>query len=262
VRVPRLYLPVSLVPGQELALDERCHRHAVQVLRLKPGAPLVLFNGDGNDYPAELLEAERRASTVRVLERRKNASESPLAITLVQGVAKGDHMDYSLQKAVELGVDSIVPVLCERSVARLDDRRLEKKHEHWMGIVLAACEQSGRSRIPGIGAIQPLDAWLESFSGAGLVLDPRARLSLGSIPAPADRCCVLVGPEGGLSETELDKARAAGLNAIRFGPRILRTETAASAVLTALQLRWGDLDATPADQEAGCLAPGQTHTGS
>lgn len=244
VRIPRLYLPAGLSPGEERELDERCHRHAVQVLRLKPGAPLVLFNGDGNDYPAELIQCERRSSRVRVTGRQPNPSESPLAITLVQGIAKGDHMDYSLQKAVELGVAGIIPVLCERSVLRLDDRRLEKKHEHWSGIILSACEQSGRSRIPELAPVQTLEAWLAGFSGPGLVLDPRATAGLSDISPPAGQCSVLIGPEGGLTDGELDKASAAGLNAIRFGPRILRTETAASAILAALQLRWGDLDAT------------------
>lgn len=246
MRVPRLYLPCQLTPGNEVELDERSHRHAVQVLRLRSGAKLVLFNGDGNNYPSELSHIERRASRARVLERAPNPSESPLSITLAQGIAKGDHMDYSLQKAVELGVTRIVPVLCERSVLKLDDRRTEKKRDHWAGVVLSACEQSGRSRVPALEPVQSLDAWFDQFEGHGLVLDPRAMAPLSSAPTPPGQSSVLVGPEGGLTETELDKAAAAGLNAIRFGPRVLRTETAASAILTALQLRWGDLDDTPA----------------
>lgn len=245
MRVPRLYLPSHFSPGTEVELDERCHRHAVQVLRLKPGAPLVLFNGDGRDYAAELVHSERRASRARVLESRPNHSESPLAVTLVQGVAKADHMDYSLQKAVELGVSAITPVLTARSVLKLEPRRLEKKLEHWRGVVISACEQCGRSRIPDILPVCELDAWLRSFEGQGFVLDPRASRGLSDSPAPAGNCSVLVGPEGGLTDVELDKARTAGLNAIRFGPRILRTETAASAVLTALQLLWGDLTTPP-----------------
>ena len=254
MRVPRLYLPAPLAADSEIDLDERCHRHAVQVLRLKPGAALVLFNGDGHDYPAELVHSERRSSRVRILGREVNDSESPLALTLAQGVAKSDHMDYSLQKAVELGVSIIVPVLSERSVLKLDDRRLARKQEHWEGVILSACEQSGRSRIPVIRPIQTLSDWFASFEGPGLVLDPRAEKRLSDIGAPGERCSVLVGPEGGLSEPELDKAASAGLNAIRFGPRILRTETAASSILTALQLRWGDLDIAPPGEGAGPLS--------
>lgn len=246
MRIPRLYLPQPIAAGDEVTLDERCHRHAVQVLRLRPGARLVLFNGDGNDYPAELTRAERRDSAARVLDRLPNLAESPLAITLVQGIAKGDHMDYSLQKAVELGVQAVVPVLCERSVLRLDDRRLEKKYDHWQGILISACEQSGRSRLPRLSPVQPLADWLDGFSGHGVVLDPRAEQNLSACPRPAGASSALVGPEGGLTDEELDRARTAGLNGIRLGPRILRTETAASTILAALQLRWGDLDLPPA----------------
>ncbi|HDP88978.1 MAG TPA: 16S rRNA (uracil(1498)-N(3))-methyltransferase [Thioalkalivibrio sp.] len=242
MRIPRLYLPAPLRTGDEVDLDERCHRHAIQVLRLRVGAPLVLFNGDGNDYTAELSHSERRHARARVLGSTPNPAESPLAVTLAQGIAKGDHMDYSLQKAVELGVQVIVPVLCERSVLRLDDRRLEKKLEHWQGILISACEQSGRSRLPQLAPIQPLDDWLAQFAGHGVVLDPRAEQGLATLAPPVGGCSALVGPEGGLTDEELDKARVAGLNGIRLGPRILRTETAASTILAALQLLWGDLE--------------------
>lgn len=245
MRLPRLYLPAPLAIDAEVDLDERCHRHAVQVLRLKPGARLVLFNGDGHDYAAELTRCEKRHSAVRILDAAINRSESPLGVTLAQGIAKSDHMDYSLQKAVELGVAAIAPILTERSVLQLDARRLDKKRDHWRGVIVSACEQSGRSRIPELQPIQTLDEWLAGFQGYGLVLDPRARETLAALPSPGDRCTALVGPEGGLTERELDKAHSAGFNAIRMGPRILRTETAASAILTSVQLLWGDFNLTP-----------------
>ena len=243
MRVTRFYLPEPLLSeGVEAHLDERCHRHAVQVLRLREGDELVLFNGDGHDYHARLSLVEKRASRARVHTVTANPSESPLAITLVQGVAKGDHMDYSIQKAVELGVSEILPVVTERSILKADEKRLERKLEHWQGVIISACEQCGRSRVPTLGPISRLDAWLAQAPANSFVLDPTAPTPLAADTPRPDACTVLVGPEGGLTEAEVAAARTAGLTPIRLGPRILRTETAASSILTALQWLWGDLN--------------------
>ena len=243
MRTPRFYLPAPLEPGRLIELDERTHRHAVQVLRLKPGEALVLFNGEGGEYRCKLAEVERASSSADVIEYAEVDRESPLDVTLVQGIAKGDHMDYSLQKAVELGVNRIRPVFSDRSVVRLEAKRLENKRRHWEGVIVGASEQSGRTRVPELLAPMTLSTWLEQQAGsaAGFVLDPTADQVFATTPRPQSTIHVVIGPEGGLTEQEVERAAAAGLTRIRLGPRVLRTETAAAATLTALQLLWGDL---------------------
>lgn len=250
MRVPRFYLDAPLQSGAEIALDEHAHRHAIQVLRLRVGDPVILFNGRPDpggrlgEYPGTIIHAERRSSSVRLGEFLPVDRESPLSSTLVQGIAKGDRMDYSLQKAVELGVSAIQPVFCERTIGRMDARRLENRQAHWQGVVISACEQSGRAFIPTVASAVNLEVWLENHQGTGLVLDPRASRSLSGIPRPAGPLAVLIGPEGGLSETEIETAITHGITPVTLGPRVLRTETAAAATLTAVQMIWGDLDTT------------------
>ena len=240
---PRIYLPSPLTPGTEVALDARAAGHAVRVLRLRVGDALALFNGDGNDYAAELIEIRKEHAVCRILSARERPTESPLHIELAQGISRGERMDYTLQKAVELGVQRIVPLATERSQVKLSGEREEKRLQHWQGIILHACEQSGRSRIPELLPVQRLDQWLatRAKTGQALFLDPEGDASVSGLKPPIDAFSLLVGPEGGLSPAERELAAHAGFLRLRLGPRILRTETAAITALAALQGIWGDL---------------------
>ena len=240
---PRIYLPSSLALDTEVALDARAAGHAVRVLRLRTGDALVLFNGDGYDYTAELIEIRNERAVCRVLAVRERPTESPLRIELAQGISRGERMDYTLQKAVELGVQRIVPLATERSQVKLSGEREEKRLQHWAGIILHACEQSGRSRIPELLPVQRLDQWLatRAKTGQALFLDPEGDMSVSNLNPPVDALSPLVGPEGGLSPAERELAVHAGFLRLRLGPRILRTETAALTALAALQGIWGDL---------------------
>jgi 16S rRNA (uracil1498-N3)-methyltransferase len=240
---PRIHLPVPLQPGAEVALDERAAGHAVRVLRLRVGDSVVLFNGDGYDYAAELIEVRKERALCRVLVARERPTESPLVIELAQGIARGERMDYTIQKAVELGVRRIVPLDTERSQVKLSGEREEKRLQHWNGIVLHACEQSGRSRIPDLRPVRRLEQWLSAPSDTRLklFLDPEGDLCVADLSVPVSSVSLLVGPEGGLSLAERELAVARGFLRLRLGPRILRTETAALTALAALQAVWGDL---------------------
>ncbi|MGF1525337.1 MAG: 16S rRNA (uracil(1498)-N(3))-methyltransferase [Candidatus Competibacterales bacterium] len=240
---PRFYLDAPLAVGAHLALPAAVFNHAMRVLRLKPGAPLVLFNGDGADYGAVVVRASRREAAVEITHRQPRATESPLAITLAQGVAKGERMDYSLQKAVELGVDAICPLWTQHAAVKLDAERCRRKHQHWWGVVVAACEQCGRARLPALALPRDLGDWLSTLDPktCKLLLDPGAPGGLDCAPRAADPVVLLVGPEGGLSAAEVELAKAAGFVGARLGPRILRTETAGVVALALLQLLWGDL---------------------
>lgn len=239
---PRFFCPPPLVAGVETALPAGAAHHALRVLRLKAGDAVTLFDGEGGEYGAELAHASSRAIAVRVVERRAIERESPLAVTLVQGLAAADRMDYAVQKAVELGVAAIVPVVSARSVARLDGARAARRVEHWRQIAVAACEQSGRNRLPQVFPPQDLALWLQAPSHARLrvLLAPDAAGSLGDLTNPAGAVELLVGPEGGFTEEESAAALAAGFRALRLGPRVLRTETAGVAMLAAMSALWGD----------------------
>ncbi|MFA7386210.1 MAG: 16S rRNA (uracil(1498)-N(3))-methyltransferase [Thiohalobacteraceae bacterium] len=241
---PRIYLPVPLQSDSEVALDARAVGHVVRVLRLRVGDLVCLFNGDGKDYAAELIEVRKDQARCRVGDARVRATESPLSIELAQGISRGERMDFTLQKAVELGVRRIVPLATERSQVRLSGEREEKRLQHWQGIILHACEQSGRSRIPELGSVQRLDQWLTTRlrSDRGLFLDPEGDVNVSGLNPPIEALSLLVGPEGGLSPAERELAVSAGFQRLRLGPRVLRTETAALTALAALQGIWGDLN--------------------
>jgi 16S rRNA (uracil1498-N3)-methyltransferase len=246
MRIPRVYLSVPLSVGGHVVLDrEQCH-YLATVLRLKLGRPLIIFNGDGAEYTAELDTLQRHAGMLRVVEKHTQQRESPLAVTLAQGVSRGERMSYALQKAVELGVAQIQPIISEHCEVRLDEERTDKRHHHWHGIVVSACEQSGRLRLPALARAQSLQTWLATLASPTpqtlrLVLDPRGQDSLGLIAGSPHDLMVLVGPEGGLSTDEVKHAQTHGFVPVRLGPRTLRTETAAAAALSVVQLRWGDL---------------------
>ena len=244
MRLPRIYTPQPLAAQQSLLLGPEASRHVLTVLRLKAGAPLVLFDGSGREFEARLDSAQHRKARVCTTAERTSVRESPLCITLAQGISRGGRMDYTLQKAVELGVAGIIPVLTERSVVRLDEKQALRRREHWQQLVIGACEQSGRVRVPPVSTPRPLNEVLSEPAPAelSLLLHPAADVKLNELAAPAhNQVRLLVGPEGGLSETEIACARRAGFAAVRIGPRVLRTETAALVALSLLQARWGDL---------------------
>jgi 16S rRNA (uracil1498-N3)-methyltransferase len=243
MRVPRLHLPLPLSPGATVPVSGNAFHHVVQVLRLKPGARLILFNGEGGEFQASLTRVAPRSATARVEAFLSRETESSLTVLLAQGIAKGERMDYVLQKAVELGVSTILPLLTERSVVNLPGHRLEKRLHHWRGVVISACEQCGRNCLPTILEPLPVRTWLASYRHAGLalLLDPLAKRGLRELSQPDSAISLLIGPEGGLSSTELTLAQAAGFIGIRLGPRVMRTETAGVAALAALQALWGDM---------------------
>lgn len=237
----RIHVPLPLAVGASLDLPDEAARHVAQVLRMRVGEPLTLFNGEGGEYAATIVATGRRDVRVSIDRFDPVDRESRLDVSLVQCVSKGERMDYTVQKAVELGVSRILPLLSERSVVKLDAERWDKKLEHWRGIAVSACEQSGRTRVPEVAPVQKLDAWLASAdAGLRLVLAPTESVSLKALP-PAAGIALLIGPEGGLSDQEIAAARRAGCIGIGLGPRVLRTETAGVATLAALQLLWGDL---------------------
>ena len=243
MRIPRLYLPIPLVCGTTVALSTDAAHHVTRVLRLQVGATVDLFNGQGGEYQATLHSITKSQVHAHVLTHNPREAESPLQITLAQGIPRGERMDYTLQKAVELGVTHIVPLFSERCEVRLQGERLDKRMQHWQGIAISACEQCGRNRIPTVSAAMTLQHWLPtSNSGLRLVLDPLAPHSLAQYTKPDDgNITLLIGPEGGLSDAEINTAQQVGFTSIRLGPRIFRTETAGLVMLSALQALWGDL---------------------
>ena len=242
MRTIRIHASLALEPGRELALPAEASEHLTRVLRLGAGAALTLFNGDGHDYAARLLDAARGGARVEILARvAPAAAESPLVLTLVQGIARGEKMDWILQKATELGVAAIVPVVTARTEVRLDADRGERRVAHWRNVVASACEQSGRARLPEVAPPQPLTAWLATkpYAGPLLVLDPAATIRVREL-APMASACLFAGPEGGLDDSDLVLLRQAGAQGLGLGPRVLRTETAGLAAIAMLQSRFGD----------------------
>jgi 16S rRNA (uracil1498-N3)-methyltransferase len=241
MRLTRLFLDQPLAVGACVDLDERAHRHAVQVLRLRAGAELLLFNGSGGEYRATLTETSKRRSQVTLTAFDDRDTRPALHVTLVQGVSRGDRMDFSLQKATELGASRVIPVITKRSRIPGDPRRLDSRHEHWRGVIISACEQCGRNDLPSLNPVTTLEHWLaDRPEGLALVLDPQAGTGLADRP-PGGPVQLLIGPEGGLDDTEIAAARDQGLQGVHLGPRILRTETAGIAALAVIQALWGDL---------------------
>jgi 16S rRNA (uracil1498-N3)-methyltransferase len=243
MRTPRVYVDMALAAGAPLTLPAAQSQHLILVLRLASGDPVILFNGDGRDYAAHLLDAHRTRTAVACEAPGDEEPIPALRIHLGLGVSKGERMDFALQKAVELGVDRVTPLFTGRSVVRLDPERLAKRHAHWAGVMIGACEQSGRRRLPVLGQATRLEDWLAQGQPAGVLLDHRSATPLPALRAPAGDMTLLVGPEGGLSADERAVARAAGFTGVRLGPRILRTETAPLAAIAVIQALWGDCSA-------------------
>ena len=239
--IPRICVALPLSDHDTVDLPADAVNH-LRVLRMRPGKSLVLFNGEGGEYPAQLLALERRGATVRLGVRAQVEAESPMPVVLYQGVSRGDRMDWAIQKAVELGVGRIVPVFTSRSVVQLSADRLEKKRAHWQAVVTSACEQCGRNRLPVVD--MPLSyAELLNVQAPGLrlLLEPDGGSGPGDLSAPGDNgVSLLVGPEGGLTGKELTEARSRHWQPLLLGPRVLRTETAGIAALAVIQTLWGD----------------------
>lgn len=238
---PRIFTPQPLASGAEITLEPAPSHHLLRVLRLRAGAELQLFNGLGGSFTATLVGSRGQHALATIRDFVPVDRESPLAIELAIGISRGERMDWIVQKAVELGVAAIRPLITRRTEVRLGGERGEKKLGHWRHIAIAACEQCGRSRVPAIHPPQTLAKALPAAIGLRLVLAPGALQPLAAVTEWPSALTLLIGPEGGLAPEEIAAAQAAGFIAVSLGPRVLRTETAPLAALAICQTRWGDL---------------------
>ncbi len=239
MRLSRFYTDHALVPDTDVVLDGDQAHYLGKVLRVKPGQHCLLFNGADGEFLAEVTDVSKRDVRLRLLERRESTPDSSLAVHLGLGLSRGERMDYAIQKATELGVTEITPLFTEFSEVKLSNERADKRAAHWQKVAVSASEQCGRSSVPVIHSPMPLTEWVAAVpAGQGFLLDHTG--SPGFSGAAPDAVCLLVGPEGGTSDTEKSLAIAAGFTTVKLGPRVLRTETAPVVALTALQLQWGD----------------------
>lgn len=241
--VSRIYQPADLEVGEILNLDERASHHLARVLRAKINEKIVIFNGEGGEFTAVITAIGKKAVTVQLLDFIEKNIESPVQLHLAQGIARGEKMDFIIQKAVELGAAKITPLVTERCNVRLENEREFRRLQHWKSVAVSACEQCGRTRIPDVAPPVAFNVWLQHLqTDIGFVLSPHVADRLPDHRFPANAVVtLLIGPEGGLSDQEVIMAKQSGLKPLRLGPRILRTETAAISALTALQLIYGDL---------------------
>ncbi|GAB6035297.1 16S rRNA (uracil(1498)-N(3))-methyltransferase [Galenea microaerophila] len=243
MRRTRFFLPKPLQAGEVISLDKAQTHYALNVLRLKNEHPVELFDGEGHQAIGTLRVTGRRSADVYIEALENVDRESPLHTILLQGISKGDRMDFTLQKSVELGVTEIQPLFTQRCDVKLSDDKLEKRLQHWQGVIQSACEQCGRNRLPKLYSPMSWQAY-HSQTGPlqGLILDPKAAHTFKTLPdhLATHPIHLFIGPEGGLTEEEIQQAQAKGLTPTRLGPRILRTETAGLGILAALQARWGD----------------------
>lgn len=239
--ITRLYQSADLSLHQSLLLDDKASHYLLHVLRAKTGDSLTLFNGQGGEYKAVIDRLDKKAVTVKIQSFDAREVESPIQIHLAQGVARGEKMDTIVQKSTELGVASIIPLITERCNVRLDKEREAKRREHLQAVAVSACEQSGRNRVPTITAFADYQQWLPtSQSTLKFVLSPHVNNALPDLKN-AESILLLIGPEGGLSNNEVDAALSHGFIPLNLGPRVLRTETASLAAIAALQWEYGDL---------------------
>lgn len=242
MRKPRIYHPETLTVGQEIALSEDAANHVGRVLRMSSGQPLELFDGSNLVFDGEILRADKRSVTVKITESRMDSRESPLHLHLGQVMSRGEKMEFTIQKSIELGVNVITPLFSERCGVKLDAERQAKKIQQWQKIAIAACEQCGRNVVPEVREAMTLEAWCaEQDEALKLNLHPRAQHSINTLPQPVERVRLLIGPEGGLSADEIAMTGRYDFTDILLGPRVLRTETTALTAITALQVRFGDL---------------------
>lgn len=242
--MPRFYCPGQLAIGAIVRLPDKAAAHACRVLRLQVSDDVILFNGDGKDYLCQLLSVKKSEVSAIITAMQDMERESLLKVTLAQAISSGDRMDFTIQKAVEMGVTAIQPIASQRSIVKLAGDRAEKRREHWQNVVISACEQSGRAIVPEVAAPLSLANWLGQSPQATLriTLSPTATQTLQDLPKPTGEICLLIGAEGGLTSAEIDLAATHHFTAVRLGKRILRTETAALAALAAIQTLWGDFN--------------------
>ena len=244
MRQLRFYVPLELQVGHCYLIPEEKARHMIQVLRLSVGAEFVLFNGDGCEYSSKLTEVKKKLVSVNVLASRVVDRESKLKVHLLQGLSKGERMDATIQKCVELGVSLIHPINTSRSNLRLNEDRQQKKYMHWLKVIQSACEQSGRNMLPQLQHVNDFSSVVcgySSNSGLKLILHPLADKKWSQFEGVPEEVVLLVGPEGGFGEDELELAMRCGFSSVSLGPRILRTETAAMTVMAGIQSTWGDI---------------------
>jgi 16S rRNA (uracil1498-N3)-methyltransferase len=242
MRIPRIYLPSQLKIGQSVELTEHAFQHVIKVLRLKQDAKLILFDGQGIEVFATVETINKKNASVTITESVAVNTESSLSIHLGLGISKGERMDYAIQKAVELGVSEITPLLTEHCVVNIDGKRMQKRLHHWQGIIISACEQSGRNILPLLHTTTTLEKWTKTINETCIVFDPLATTTLKKITPENNNINLVIGPEGGLSTKEiLELEKKENFHKVKFGPRILRTETAAVSAITAIQVLWGDL---------------------
>lgn len=251
-RVPRIYCAADLSPGRRLRLPEAGARHLLRVLRLRRGDTVRLFDGAGAEYAAVLEHAHGSMAEVVVKEPVPILPESTLRIHLLQGISRGERMDWVIQKATEMGVSTVHPILTARSVVKLSPDRALNRSRHWTAVAIAACEQCGRSSLPKILPPVSFDTALvdDPAIGTKLYLDASDGCAMTDLAPPQGGLALLIGPEGGLTPDERDQARTAGFQAVRMGPRVMRTETAALAALAVAQTLWGDLSANPTSRRS------------
>lgn len=237
----RVYQNIALQPNSEIMLSPEASHYVLRVLRLKEGDLITVFNGEGGEYQGKLLPVAKQQARVLLEKYIDRSVESPLQIHLGQGISRGEKMDYTIQKAVELGVTKITPLFTERCGVKLTAERLSKRVQHWQAIAISACEQSGRNTIPQILVPQNYSAWLEQRTEQiRITLDPCSKNSWEDFPKQLHTVAFAVGPEGGLTDAELILAESKDFISLPLGPRILRTETAGLAAIAIMQLKWGD----------------------
>lgn len=242
MRIVRIYTDQPLPAHSLVNLPEAASHHLSRVLRMRTGEMLHVFNGRGGCHEARIVSIGKRQVEVELIAFREEERESRLDILLAQGISRGQHMDYTIQKAVELGVTHIVPVLTGHGNVSLKDERVETRLRHWEGIIIHACEQCGRNRLPTLSPPVNFSDWLaQDTRSRRLILDPESEHSLAAITEPGGAVSLLCGPEGGFGRDEVRTALREGYTGVRLGPRVLRTETAAVAALSACQTLWGDL---------------------
>ncbi len=237
----RIYVDLDLSVQKQLELPEVAGNHVGRVLRMRVSDPLILFNGQGGEFIAKITSVNRAKVNVEISTFVNQERESTLRITLGQALSKGDKMDFTIQKAVELGVNNITPLLTRYSNVRLDENKLDKKLEHWRKVIISACEQCGRNTIPELADITKVDDWVpHTKADLKLLLAPDAESSLSDLDEKPESICIVIGPEGGLSRSEIRSLEDNNFTGIRLGPRILRTETAGLTTVAALQNQFGD----------------------
>lgn len=241
MRVPRIYYPEQINIGNTVVLTQSASNHLAKVLRLTQGHPLILFNGDGHNYQAEIASINKLV-TVNIINAEINPSESPIKIHLGQVISRGDKMDFTIQKAIELGAAEITPLTSDRCNVKLDNQRQAKKIQHWQGVIESACEQSNRSVVPTCNTMTNISLWIEQLNvDLKIILEPTGATAFSQLPTDGIKTvAVLIGPEGGFSEPEIQLAIKYGFHPLVLGPRVLRTETAGLTMLSLLQYHYGD----------------------